>query len=710
MQWEEKNELGANIIKLGLSVGALACPLVALADPAMDLTLFILKSTGIIDEKIDSKLNNQFKECIKQTLMHIKKMVSTDTQKKLIHFASSQLEYKISQVGQKALSTDELNDLLVDSFNSQQANDELYIQKNDIQTLCGLFINCFTIELLKHNELAHYYNIKNIDSIKTSIQSLMIRIDKFESQLTEYEDRILKLERGHRKTNLDYDVYLSCLIRLKASGLSNEQAETTISQDIINKCLDWIIPEYGKFTILKGDYGCGKTYCAEILYLQLLDAYKKNGSEFFPLWINMSDFKNLENKISDLLGLGDIREVFIISDGLDEQSYTEADSIIKYANYMTIKYPNIKILLTSRSINIVDSLAMHLDSISIVNTKLLSDEETCKLINFISNKDVIGPISFFHMDKETVEILKRPFFAILLAKNENVQKTIVSHKSSKLKSILLNDFTNNIFDQKETLKSDFLNLSINCIDNDFANIKNLHLKSNFNDILRTGLIVHDQHNDTVKFALPLIAQWLASEALFLKLTSVESINENITTLYKWKYPLTLFIYRYRQQQLDEVFHPIIKKHPAIMGEIINKGIDNQENGHISKEASKDVFLTQLIDVFRIGLKETAPVVFPANFTINIRNSENANSIEYIDETALRIFAVKTNHENWYYYAAYKVLCQQIGDFLKKPPLLQETAMFNETVWEISCKAINNGSLRNKPVLIDEILKKIMARM
>lgn len=91
----------------------------------------------------------------------------------------------------KGVPADDIEDLFLEWTNTGEANREMYLTELDIRSIDDLFMVLFKEELLKHQGLADWYEMQQIESLDQRFNEVC---NLFWGRMGTLEDRISKLE------------------------------------------------------------------------------------------------------------------------------------------------------------------------------------------------------------------------------------------------------------------------------------------------------------------------------------------------------------------------------------------------------------------------------------------------------------------------------------------------------------------------------------
>lgn len=195
MEKENKADLCSVLVKLGLAVMSVAYPQTgsqaSLASAGVDVVLSVVKSVGLLKEEKDDSIDGQLKECIANVLARIQSSRLSDTHRKLMenYIVPRYESWRGNCV--KGVPADDIESLFLEWTNTGEANREMYLTELDIRSIDDLFMVLFKEELFKHQGLADWYEMQQIESLDQRFNEVC---NLFWGRMGTLEDRISKLE------------------------------------------------------------------------------------------------------------------------------------------------------------------------------------------------------------------------------------------------------------------------------------------------------------------------------------------------------------------------------------------------------------------------------------------------------------------------------------------------------------------------------------
>ena len=191
MDRENKAELGANLIKLGLAIVSVMCPQAGIASATIDLALSVINSSELLKEPFGNDVNLQLRKCITDVINRIRSRNHTATHKQLIEmYIIPRYELWLSTGDARVLQDGDIDRLFCEWIDNKEAQREMYLTETDIQKINELFIELLKEELFKYPNLASWYGYHQINTLdqrfRTQYIDLVKRMNELESQLQEF--------------------------------------------------------------------------------------------------------------------------------------------------------------------------------------------------------------------------------------------------------------------------------------------------------------------------------------------------------------------------------------------------------------------------------------------------------------------------------------------------------------------------------------------
>ena len=360
--------------------------------------------------------------------------------------------------------------------------------------------------------------------------------------------------------------YALCMAKLQSIGVSPELAQKIIETDVASTKYQYILDSVNAGRIfLTGDYGTGKSHALLILAQRLANEFLKATRKNIPLFAHARD----------LAGSGSIQQwinnleigkysYFLFIDGLDEIDSSVAKQLLEEIDVLLAINVNNQILVASRPIS---ALTCKINRLSIIP---LSAEEQCALYSTITGEHEVMA-RFSHLETQMQLMLSKPFFCIIYAlfkaEPQGWAKTDMD-----LVAAFVDRALKDVDENANVLYHDLSTLAAKSIDRNLAEIhvSDIRLQGRLDLMLKTGFI--SQSGDYLSFSLPIIAQWMAAEAIRLKIIHIEDIICDKTRTSRWLYALSILFSQMTFEESLDYFSTIVQTMPGIASRIIQDGL------------------------------------------------------------------------------------------------------------------------------------------
>lgn len=124
----------------------------------------------------------------------------------------------------------------------------------------------------------------------------------------------------------------------------------------------------------------------------------------------------------------------------------------------------------------------------------------------------------------------------------------------------------------EVALTDLAAIAAKAVDRNYCNvhISEIRFSGNIENVLKTGFITLS--NDYISFPLPIIAQWMAVEAIRRGVVDIDDIISNSNRMNKWLYSLSILFSQISFEESLKFFSKVVCKFPGIASRIIREGI------------------------------------------------------------------------------------------------------------------------------------------
>lgn len=490
----------------------------------------------------------------------------------------------------------------------------------------------------------------------------------------------------------------SCLAKLKAIGISANIASQIEDIDTKSSKFSYIIEaSRERRNYLVGGFGLGKSHAISILVQKLTNEYLEGIYTRVPLFAQALEIadQGVQNWAEEKVGT---KDYILFIDGLDEIDYSISRKIINEVDYLNQLLVNSLFVVGSRPMNIIPK------SDSRIQMKDLSSEEIIELFSIVSGFEKSNTESIIRrLDKNLCESLSKPFFCIICAlfksEPDSWMKSDIDMVTVFIENTIenLNENGVDVLQQLKKLAVLSVNKNLGSVHKSEINIPNVA------PILKTGFV--GSSDGYLTFHLPIIAQWLASEAIRDNLITVDSILSDEESISRWRYSLSILFSHMTFEESLSLFAKIVNKSPAVASIIIRDGVcfgrafdlpSMQECGHRVRTC-----MSVWIDSLGSLSKNIAPMGKDGlyNLAIDFKNSQIAvawgnqpNEKDIVNitfENQIKKFgSTKINsveeQSTWPWIITFDYLTHQLKEKLKSRTFfLNNSILENEYVWNIT---------------------------
>jgi hypothetical protein len=380
-----------------------------------------------------------------------------------------------------------------------------------------------------------------------------------------------------------------CMLRWQAVGVDDKVAQALADDPSIGRS---IALDAGRFTVLVGELGLGKSLAAERFYQNSLVSALEDATKEIPLFI---EAKKLQGRITDRV----VQEwghrpqpsaTFVaILDGLDEAAPERRLELAREARSVALDYPNSTVLVTTRA------LADLGDEFSGQSTAIepLARKEVYELIARVAGREVQDH-EYWDYPDSFHEALERPLFAILVALS-HLDSNHYRLPTGRLLAELVKRSLGRVNLREEGSHPILFKLARQTIEKGGAPVPIAEVGSltDVAPLLRSRLVVEDK--DRLAFPLAIICEWFAARDIEARGVDIENIVGDSRRLERWRVPITLCVTEGSEETVDRVMGPLARLRPAVAAEVLH------ETFHLwapSSEADSEIDWKQLKDDLR----------------------------------------------------------------------------------------------------------------
>jgi transcriptional regulator with XRE-family HTH domain len=366
--------------------------------------------------------------------------------------------------------------------------------------------------------------------------------------------------------------------RWTATGLTREESITFADNTDIGRPSPSVLPnETRPLSVLVGDVGSGKSVCGERHFQLSLSAAQRNPKAPIPIFIHARDAHNgLEIALAaETANLGRITQLGVaaVVDGLDEIDSAAALQLLAESRELVHALPSSTILLTSRPVALVRERVPEK-----VELPLLTEEEARVLVGLVVGES----ISFGEeggWPASVRDAIQRPLFAVLLGILRRGGRT--PRTSGELLAALVEDVV------EPGLRAGALpvlrQLAVKCTDAQGPVLRREIGSLDERLVLAAERTIRVDEG-TVDFALPLVTQWFASDALIAGEVSPEALVRDPRRLSRWRYALAIALTMGPSAFVDETMAVLVRSDPGFSSALIEDSFETWPSGQTSDAA------------------------------------------------------------------------------------------------------------------------------
>jgi hypothetical protein len=350
--------------------------------------------------------------------------------------------------------------------------------------------------------------------------------------------------------------------RWVAAGLDRAEAIVFADDESVGSPAPVIRPDENQpFLVAVGDVGSGKSVAAErSLQFALREARERVGAAI-PMLFHVRDAQDGLERLMHMHagGLGDIRRqgAYAIIDGADEASPDVAARVIEEAREFAHSFPQTRILITSRP-----TAAIRRGVTETVDLPLLTDTEATGLVGRISGQN-ITPGMQYSWPESIRDAVRRPLFAIVMGLKRRGGATPQS--KGELLAALVTDVVEN------GVSAEMLQIlrRLAClVTENQGPIDRGELGSSADRLLASASRIVREDEGKIDFALPILAQWFAADALIAQDITVTDLLTPNSRLDRWRYALAIALSTGPGLFVDATMQLLTSNAPAFSADIV----------------------------------------------------------------------------------------------------------------------------------------------
>lgn len=480
--------------------------------------------------------------------------------------------------------------------------------------------------------------------------------------------------------------------------------------------------------VVVGDVGSGKSVTAErVLQLALAEA-QKHAAAPIPVFLRARDAANgLEAAIANSANeLGDYRVsgLFAVVDGADEMPTEVASRLVEDARELAHGLANSRILITSRPI-----AALRQGVPERVDIPALAPDEARALVGRVAEFE-ITPGMEAGWPRPVQEAIRRPLFAILMGLNQR-RRASIPRTTGELLATLVEGARLEALAGSATLRR----LAVLVTDAS-GPVERVEL----GELAAQGALVDTrvvtEEDRKVDFALPVLTQWFAAEALLAGEVSVDDLATSQPRVDRWRYALAIALARGGRSFVSTAMNALTSAQPAFAAEIVEESFQRWTSQGVTATPLPDVIAAgrQLRHAFATWIEAIeplgevlAPRTAPGKLVplgIGATNGyltvawyrgpdEKADVSELPAEVsvfqphgdwAVRVSGIWAAERGWEWRWSLDLLRNDLKHIIEERSLrTNNPALIDEALWLVALEAIGRGgSLWHDPISLDQV--------
>lgn len=510
-------------------------------------------------------------------------------------------------------------------------------------------------------------------------------------------------------------VHAHCISKLKATGISEEIADSIIQEDLNTEKFKYILDEahLGK-RYLVGGFGSGKSHAVLILCQQLLDMYASGTIDFIPLYTHARELRNT-GSIQAWIDSKPIHctNYILFIDGLDEVDYAFASSLIEEEFYLSSLHPDNLIVMCSRPMTYLPDKSVQL------HIHYLEPTEQKKLVAKISSKAAMyfSPQS---LSQELSACIKFPLFCIIYASLRGSDNLGFAKNKIDLISAFVEKALKTTTETNPAAYNDLINLSICTINANYGDIhlSDVTLSESIDTILKTGLIELDANY--ISFPLAIVPQFLGAKALQQKKIDSTAIVLNIDRIYQWKYPLSILFSQAPFEETFDLFAAVFCNAPGLAARIISDGTKSDRRDTLPPAKDCGNSMIRCMKIWENALGPLCKHLVHKNkddgFCLSVATHKSSLAFSWYPTTSTDEVTVKTFKEmmrtpgmhsgpipaqsNWPWIVTFKMLADHLTDCIHRKTILGTCdQLTKESTWHNALLLAKQGSLCHSPISV-----------
>jgi hypothetical protein len=519
--------------------------------------------------------------------------------------------------------------------------------------------------------------------------------------------------------------------RWVAVGLETAEAIAFANDPSIGAPPPDVLPdEHRPLSILVGDVGAGKSVVAErAVQLALVEARERVGAPI-PTFLHMRDASGgLEAAIGTRAeGLGDprLQGAYVVVDGADEVAPDVAARVIEEARELTHALPQTRILITSRP-----TAALRRGLPERVELPPLTAEDVRALVGRVGGYEItVGAESGW--PKSVRDAVRRPLFAILMGLNRRSGRS-----APQTTGQLLAELVEGAVDPAAAGQAlPTLRRLARLVTDAGAPVDRAELGDTAARAAAAASRIVREEGGRIDFALPLLTEWFAGEALVAGDLPVADLVTSPPRLDRWRYALAIALATGPRQFVDDAMGTLVAAEPAFAAEIVEESFQRwatRDDPLPTRRSAAEVggALRTALATWGDAIQPLKGLLLPLDANGNLMPlgvgvngryltlgwyrgagevadvSElpaDTNILEPPAEWAVRRSGIWSDERGWAWRWALELLRDDLKKELATLSLgTDDESLVDEAMWLVALEAVGrSGSLRHDPIAIETV--------
>ncbi|HEY9470899.1 MAG TPA: hypothetical protein VIQ76_14940 [Propionibacteriaceae bacterium] len=322
-------------------------------------------------------------------------------------------------------------------------------------------------------------------------------------------------------------------------------------------------------TLVVADMGTGKSEACEAWHRSCVKSRIEHEDKPWPVWLDRNDLTgSLEDAIRAQVPGGEVPHcgVDVVLDKLDEGDAVRGAELLAQARIFANTYRSVRIVCAARP-DIIER-----NDKNVVRIPVLDQAESALLIALLTGKDRIDMRGW---GQELSDAASRPLFALLIA-DELMQGGTPGPPYGLVTSVILRALhrpTDRRLTQSEDLNALLRRLAV-------SSVSGLPLNPIIGDLVErsrlfaTRLVI-DKRDGSLSFALPLLEQFFAAQAIIRGEISLEEIASTMNIFGRWRYPLAFAVVMAQPEVADRLMSSVARWNPGAASWIVDQATTNR---------------------------------------------------------------------------------------------------------------------------------------